>query len=408
MGAPRTVGARELFQEPGFRRLFSARVVSLFGSAIAPTALAFAILGIPGSTVRDLGLVVGAHSLARVFFLLFGGVFADRLGKVRVIIGSDLVAGLAQGGIAALVLRGTPSLALLTALSALSGAAAALFLPASSGIIPEILPDVELQSANSLLRLSTNASMIVGAAAAGALVAFVGSGGALLLDALTFLVSALVLLGLKTPPPKRRERETVIAELRQGWEEFASRQWLWVVVLQFAIVNACFQSGFAILGPSVAKARFSGALSWSLITAAQSAGLVLGGFFGGRLRPRHPLRAATYAALVIGLPLLTLGLLSSALVVAASAAVQGASLSVFSVLWDTTLQTHVSKEKLARVYAYDWLGSLGLVPVFQAAVGPLAATIGVPRTLVLECALIVAVGLAALCSSSVRDLERSA
>ena len=78
----------------------------MLGNAIAPIALAFAVLDLTGSAA-DLGLVVGARSLINVLFLLFGGVVADRLPRHLVMVGSCALAALTQAAVAALVLTDT-------------------------------------------------------------------------------------------------------------------------------------------------------------------------------------------------------------------------------------------------------------------------------------------------------------
>jgi MFS family permease len=110
--------------------------VSLFGSAFAPIALAFAVLDLTGSA-SDLGLVVAAGFVPQVFFLLIGGIWADRLPRHHVMVVSDLVAGAAQAAIAPLVLAGIAEIWHLVVLQVVRGVATSFFFPASRGIVPE-------------------------------------------------------------------------------------------------------------------------------------------------------------------------------------------------------------------------------------------------------------------------------
>lgn len=380
-----------------------ARTISALGNAISPVALAFAVLDIPGNTAAELGLVMASYSVTQVVLFLVGGVIADRIGKIRIMIGADIAAFLAQASIATLILAGSPNLGLLLVLSALSGAASALFLPASSGILPEIVPTSGLRTANSLLRFSTNSSMILGTAIAGVLVALVGSGWALFLDALSFLLSALFLIGLPIHPNHYAQvkKTSMLADLKVGWKEFTSRQWVWVIVCQFAILNGCYAAGFGVLGPVIAHESLGGALPWSFIASSQAAGLVAGSLLAVRFKPRHPMRVAVIFSLGFSVPLLFLGLRFSVPLIAVAAALCGMSNSIFTVIWDTSLQSLVPKELLSRVYAYDWLGSSILSPLTLAVVGPLSGAYGVGNTLLAGHAVIVAVCLAALASPGV-------
>jgi MFS family permease len=190
--------------EPSFRRLYIARTVSLFGSSLAPLALAFAILETPGGSAAELGLVLGVRIMVVLVLLLFGGVLADRLSRYRLLIGSDLIASVGQGALAAMFLTQTAPLLGLLAAACAGGVAEALFGPAIRGAVPQVVPEARRQSANALLRLSRSATSIAGAPIAGVLVATVGAGWALAVDALSFLVSALLLIGIHVPKNRPR------------------------------------------------------------------------------------------------------------------------------------------------------------------------------------------------------------
>jgi MFS family permease len=408
---------------PRFARYFAARTISVLGDSVAPVALAFAVLEVPGLGAGALGGVLAARSAAQVALMLLGGVLADRVGRARLMAIADVAAFASQAGVAALVLTrpagATAShtwLASLVALGAVSGGASALFFPAATGLVPELVPTSLLQRANSLLRLSLNSTRIAGAAAAGLLVAAVGSGWAIGLDALTFVASAALVAGLRAPRPAAAAAATeaattteaagILTELRQGWREFASRQWVWVIVLQFSILNACFSSGFAVLGPVVARDRMGGAIAWSLIAGAEACGLALGSLLALKFRPRRPMRAAVVASLGFSLPLWALASGAPAWVAAVGAFAGGVCIDIFGVLWETGLQRNIPAAVISRVSAYDLLGSFVLIPIAQAAVGVLAARIGTAQALGLEAATIVLVAAAALAlSPEVRHMQ---
>src|SRR4051812_45781065 len=175
--------------EREFRLLFFGRTISFVGNAFAMTAIAFAVLEVTGSKA-DLGYVLAARALPQVVFLLIGGVWADRLPRHLVIVGSNIVSGLSQAVLAALLLTGTAELWELMALSMVGGASSAFFFPAYAGIVPQTVPSAILQPANALLRLGLNFSYIGGAALGGLVVAVSSPGWAIAVDALTFFVAA--------------------------------------------------------------------------------------------------------------------------------------------------------------------------------------------------------------------------
>ncbi len=394
----------QVLREWRYRRLLGARTVSLLGSAIAPIALAFAVLALPHGSASEVGIVLAGRSIAQVLCVLAGGVLADRFSRYRVMVASDMVAGCAQGAVAALFLTRNVSLGPLVALSAVNGAAAGLFYPASSAIVPEVVSPAVLQPANAFIRLASNASTVVGAVLAGLIIAGFGSGWAIAADAVSFAMSAVLLVGLGVRNERARATTSILADLRDGWSEFRSRTWLWVIVAQFAFLNACFSGGINVLGVVVARDHYGGATGFSVLRALQAIGLLVGSFVAVRLRPRRPLLGATVATFAFVPPLLLLAGAAPLWLVAAAMLVDGLCTDIFEVLWSTTLQRHVPLDVLSRVSSYDALGSFALGPVGMAAAGPIADGLGVAETLAAAGILTAAATAAALSSRSVRTL----
>jgi MFS family permease len=397
--------SRAVLANRQFRALFSARTVSVVGNAVAPVALAFGVLGLHGGSATSLGLVLFARSLAQVGCLLLAGVIADRFPRYWVMVGSDLLAGSAQVCVAAMFLTGAAHLPTIAVLEAVNGAAAAFFLPASTGLLPQVVEQHRLQPANAVLRLSTNSSTILGAAIAGVLVATVGPGWALMGDALSFFCSAALLAGIRVSHSARGERTSLLADLRSGWREFASRQWVWVIVVQFAVVNACYSGGINVLGPLVSKRHLGGALAWAAIVAASSVGMLIGALVIMRLRPRYPMRVATFATFAYAAPLFLLAWPAPVWLIVVVAVGVGICSDIFGVLWDTGLQTLIPQEALSRVSSYDALGSFALGPLGLAIVGPLSSAIGVRETLIGAGIIVVLCCAGALLSPEVRTLQ---
>jgi predicted MFS family arabinose efflux permease len=372
---------------------------------MAPVALAFAVLGIGGSAA-DLGFVLSLAILPQVFFLLVGGVIADRLPRHLVMVGSYLVAGSAQAVAAYLLISGNAEIWQLAVIALARAIAASFFYPAQQGIVPQTVPTEDLQSANALLRLALNATNIGGAALGGLLVAAAGPGWAIGFDALTYLVAAAILLPMQVRAPERTAQTGFTHELREGWREFRSRTWIWVVVLGFAFANAAESASLNVLGPIIAKESFGGAKVWGVVLASVGIGLVIGGLVALRIRPERPLFVGVAAITLLFPPLVLLAIEAPWPVIAASTLLSGIGIELFSVFWDTSLQAHVPNEVLSRVSAWDGIGSLVLIPVAYAVVGPVADAIGIDETLWF-CAGIVFVAITAqLLSRDVRELPR--
>lgn len=389
-----------------FRVLLAGRTISSLGNAIAPVALAFAVLDLTGS-VSDLGLVVGTRMLVNVLFLLFGGALADRLPKNLLMVGAGVAAAVTQAAVAALIFSDTATVPLLIAFSALNGMVSALALPASSAIVPQLVPAEIRQQANGLNRLLFNGAYIVGAPVGGILVAATSPAWGIAVDAAAFLVSAVCFAFIRLPSVADRigaEKHSIVADLRIGWTEFRSRTWLWVVVAGFCVVNACLNGGSSVLGPLVADQSL-GRQSWGFVLAAQTAGMMLGALVAMRIRVRRLLLFGVSCTGFVILPLLSLGVAPTLWLLLGTMFVAGMAIEQFGVAWETTMQEHVPADKLARVYSYDMVGSFVAIPVGQVAAGPIAEAVGVPATLVGAAVLIMLAVLGMLSRRDVRHLR---
>ncbi len=391
---------------PAFRYLVAGDVVTTLGSAMAPIALAFAVLDLTGS-VTALGIVVGTRSLTNVLFLLFGGVVADRLPRQLVVVASSTVAGLSQGAAALLVLGHWASVPLLAVLAGVNGIAASFGFPATAALVPQTVPAPIRKQANALNRLGINSSMIVGAALGGVLVAAFGPGWGLVIDALSFLVSAGCFALVRVAPVPPREHRSTLHELRDGWREFISRTWVWVVVLAFCFINAAVVAGIQVLGPAVADQTIGRRL-WGLVLAAHTAGMVAGAVVALRLKVRRLLLVGMVCSAGDVLLLVPLGVAPRFEILVVGASLGGIGLEQFGIAWTTSVQEHVPADKLARVYSYDALGSFIAIPLGQVAAGPVAQVIGT-RTALLGAAGIVLLAIGGtLLSRQVRTLEHGA
>ncbi len=397
-----------LLTDRRFALLFSARTVSILGTAISPVALAFAVLDLPGASATTLSLVLAAQSVPEVLFLLLGGVVADRFPRYRVMVGAELAAGVSFAVLAALFLLDAAHVPVVMALAAVNGVATAMFFPALTGIVPQVVPQERLQGANGLLRLSMNGSRILGLAVAGALVAVFGTAWALAIDAMSFLISAALLAGVRVPNTRVDMGTSLLGDLRHGWHEFSSRQWLWVIVIQFSILNAAMTAALGVLGPVIAKRDLGGAPAWSAILAAEAIGMVAGVLLAIRIRPSRPMLVATLVMFGTAPPVMLLSLGAPVLIVAASALVAGACIDIFTVLWETALQQHIPPDALSRVGSYDAIGSFMMMPVGLLAAGPAAGLIGVEAALWGCAALIVVPTGLALLSPQLRQLRSGA
>ncbi|NYH51638.1 MFS family permease [Nocardiopsis arvandica] len=394
-------------RHPAFRGLALGRTLMAFGNGMASVALAFAVLDVTGS-LTQVGLVVGARSVANVSLLLLGGVIADRLPRTLVLQGGCALAALSQGILGATLLAGAASLPLMVALSLVNGAAAAVNLPASAALTPQTVPRDLLRQANAAAGVGVQGGTFLGMSAGGAVVGLWGAGWAITMDAALFACAGAALLSVRIPPTARvgeAGAADILSDIRDGWSEFVSRPWVWIIVLQFMVVNAGWSAATAVLGPAIADETF-GRTAWGLLMAANSVGLLVGGVLAARWQPRRALVFGTALVAAHALPFLALTGPSPLPVLFAAMFVAGVAVEQFTVAWEVSVQENVPQEKLSRVYSYDALGSFVAMPVGQIAIGPFAESFGPGAALVLVSSLTLLATLAAVSSRSVRTLRR--
>jgi MFS family permease len=384
---PRSFGA---LAERDFRNLFLASSVSHVGDQMIPVALSFAVLDLTGS-VSDLGYVLAAGTVTLVALLLAGGVVADRLSRRKLMMIADVMRLAAQGVLAALVISGHVQLWHFIVLEAVRGGASAFFMPASMGILPQLVAAERLQQANALRGLTMSVGGIAGPALAGVLVVTSSPGWAIAANAASFAVSAGFLFRIRAPVLDRgAEPTTFLADLVHGWREFRSRTWLWSVVAQFAVMHLVTLPPFLVLGAVLSKRELGGAGAWSAILVLFFAGSVAGGLAALRMTVRRPLLAASLWNLTIVLPIGLLALRIGVVPVAIGAFCAGLGGSIFGVLWETTLQREIPPNALSRVSAYDWFGSTATLPIGFALVGPISHVLGISGALWLGAAVALA------------------
>jgi len=204
-------------------------------------------------------------------------------------------------------------------------------------------------------------------------------------------------------------RDSVLGDLRAGWREVRSRAWVWVTIAAFTGAVLCVYAQWYALAPSIARAVYGSASVFGLLEAAVGAGAVAGAVVGIRWRPEHPLFAGLL--LVLAWPLLDAGFALAAplAVVVGLAVTTGFGFSLMGIWWETALARNIPAAALSRVSAWDWMGSLALLPVGYVLAGPLAQEFGARTVLGVGSAIGLGLLLLALLPQSTRELgERDA
>jgi MFS family permease len=390
-----------------FRLYFSARFISLLGSALAPIAVAFAVLDLTGSATA-IGAVIAARTIPMIALMLVGGVVADRLSRSTVLQVSHWLSAGTQGCVAVLLLTGTAELWMVILIEALNGAFNAFTFPAMEGIVPQVAPATHLQQANAMLGFARSGTAILGPAVGGILVATVGSGWAVAIDALTWAVAALLLSGVRLPrtvDAAAQSGRSVGRDLLEGWSAFTSMTWVWVVVTAFGVLNAIHAGAIFTLGPAIAVDTV-GKAGWGWCLSAEAVGTLAMSLVMLHWHPRFPIRVGMIGMCALTGPIFALGIDPELGMLIVLFFLAGVGMEVFGIGWVTAIHEHVPQRLMSRVFSYDMLGSIVAIPVGAVVFGPLAEAFGTERVLVVAGVVFLLVALSTLLSRSVRGLER--
>ena len=399
---------KKLWLIPAFRTLLIARIISNVGNGLGPIALAFGVLSLEGATPTSLSIVMAAQLGPMVVFMLFGGVLADRYPRALVVGTSDIFLSgfVVANGI--MLINGSATVMSMAIIAFISGSLNALWWPAFAGLVPEVVPEEDLQSANSVIGLGANAANIAGTVAGGIIVAGIGAGWAMVTDGISFFIAGILVFTLRKFGKTRDTTEhtpSVFEDLAHGWKEFSSRSWVVTVVAGYCILNMIFESALGVVGPVHAEQELGGPKPWSYILAALSVGMMAGVLVSLKVRPKRPLLIALVAQLGVAAWIFTIGVTNWIPLIMVSAFFAGIAFDFFFVLWQTAMQSNIPRESLSRVSSYDAFGSLVFAPFGLVIAGPITERIGTEQTLI-GMGIIFAVVLAAMLSvASVRNLR---
>ena len=390
----------------GFRLLVSGTATSSLGNAITPVALAFAVLDLGGSAT-DLGVVVAAFALAEVVTVLFGGVLGDRVSRQVMMEGSSAACAVTQGLVAVLLITGAATIPLLAVMGVVNGCLGALSQPSSSALTRMTVPPGLLAKAVAQRALLQTSAAAVGFALGGVLVAAIGSGWSVAVDAVTFAVAAFCFARLDLPHTRADgARPTFLADLGEGLREVLRHTWLWLLIGQALLYHLFYGGAQSVLGPIVVGDGI-GRSAWGLALGTLMAGFVVGGLVCLRWEPRRGLFVGTaLLSLTAAFPL-AMALSDQLVWILVGAFLHGFGLQVFDVQWQVSIQQNIPEDKLARVYSFDMVGSFVARPLGLVLTGPLAEAFGYDRWLVLVGCVMGGSALLALLSPDVRHLERA-
>jgi MFS family permease len=406
VNAPPRLRVLEALRHRDFRLLWIGQTVSQIGDAAFIVALGWRAFTLTGKA-SSLGIVLMVEALGLVTTLLIGGVLADRYSRRLLLIGSDVARAVIIGGLALAEATGHLSFGAMIAFVALHGLGSGLFQPAFGGILPLLVEEPSLGSANALVGVSRQAAFVVGPAAAGAIYGLAGSSAIFAANAASFLVSAAVLAPARPRAFERAPSEGLRHELSVGLRYVLHVPWLWITIRTFSVVLMVGFAALQVLLPKLVEQEWHGGVgSYGVLFTLQGLGMVLGSVVLAQTSPTRRRGPLIYWLFFVNSALGVLIGLSPWYWGAAAAQIgRGFCIGFAITLWDTMLMQLVPKHMLSRVISMDWFGSIGLLP---AGLGLWALLSGLapPGTLIAAssafCALLFLLGLA---DSRIRSVD---
>lgn len=370
-----------------FRFLFAGQIVSLIGDAAFLTALGWRTYTLVGS--GRFGIVLVCQATALLATLLIGGALADRIGRRRMMIISDIARLVAVGALAAVDATGHLDFTLIVVLATLMGLGDGFFYPAFGGMVPLVVEPGAIPSANSLIGVARWGSLLAGPALAAAIYGATGSATVFAIDAASFLVSAGLLWFTRPRAVEAAGGEGTVREIWSGVRYVAGVPWLWVTIALFSIVLMLQFAPQQVLLPKLIQQHFGhGVGAYGLLTSLLGVGTVAGTLLFGQLQPQRRRGIISYVVWFLN----SLAIVGVALspwfgMACAFAVARGFCIGFGVAIWETMLMELVPAHLLSRVVSLDFFGSFGLMPVGLAVAAGIAG-LAAPGTIIAAGALI--------------------
>jgi Na+/melibiose symporter-like transporter len=367
-----------------FRLLWASVGVNSFGSALTNVALPLIALFSAGASAFELGALISIEQVAWLVFGLIAGVWVDRWTRRAVVVSTNLARAILIGLIPLALWTDQLQLWMLFAIGLLVGVCQVFGDVAHSAIVPEIVDQAGLVGANARINLTDTASGLSGSAVVGPIVALLGAPVALVIDAISFLLSAVLLRGVRVKQAAPPERAEFRREVTEGLAFVARDPLFRTITLGSMAFNACTAAQY-VLGFVFLRDLHTPKAWFGILIAAGGVGALLGSAAVPALVRRWPDATVWHFGLVAGpaigvvVPLAHpgLGLLPYAL----GTFGLGAAVAVTSIIGFSARQALCPPGMLGRVSATTRVATWGIIPVAAIAGGWLAGMIGVRATL---------------------------
>lgn len=371
----------KLLEHRDFVLLWLSGLLVVIGSSAFPIALAVTILD-AGGTATTLGLILASRVLSSVILALAGGVWADRYKRKYIMISADLLRAILTVVLVFVTVTDLPTW-MIALVVFMMGAGEALGFPASGAILPSILPDRLLPEGNAWRAVTARVGAILGPALGGAMVALIGSEWTFLVTAAFFVVGTILLFPIQETDFERTLTEnTFVRELREGLSAVRRMPWVMWLIIMASLQLMVVVGAEVVLLPVVTREEFGGNFVYAAASVAAGLGGGISALVWAKIKVPRPGLWSVLSWMLFSLSLLVLVFPVHPWLVIGVYFIVGLSTEPFGVYWPTAIQREVPRELQARVFSVDHMGSLALMPLGMALVGPITEWVGMTEFLI--------------------------
>ena len=393
-----------LWSYKGYRFFWFSNSIFVLGASAFPIALAVAVLD-AGGTATSLGLILGARILSGVVFAPFAGVWADRLPRRNVMIGSDLFR---SALVVSMVFVSTPTMPhfLLGLAVFLMGVGDAFGAAAAGAIVPSLVPDEKLPAANVARNIVTKGASIVGPGIGGASVLLIGARLTFVFTAVAFALGTYFLSKIQEDiNGKEREQEPFMVELREGLRTVRDIPWIGAMILMVSVQLMVVLAAETVLLPVISRREFDSNAPFAMAAVAFSVGSIISALICVKVKVKHEGYVSIFVWMFIIIAPLALAFPVSPTFLVIAYLLAGFSVGPWEAWWSSAVQREVPQHLQGRVFSIDHMGSAGLMPIGMALIGPAVALFGEKELLIGASIFHVLITFAILGVPGVKDMK---
>src|SRR6476659_889420 len=396
----------QAFRSRNFRLLWTGQAISLLGDAAFVVALGWRTFDLTGSA-RSLGLVLTFQGVGVLTTALVGGALADRYNRRTLMLVSDAARFGVIAALAMINASGHLTIHSLAAIALVEGLATGFFTPALGGLIPLVVEDARLGSANALIGIARQGSFLIGPAVASVLYGVAGATFVFGFNACSYLVSFGFVFATRPRAAERASEDGTLRAIGEGFRYIAGVPWLWITISLFAFVLMLQWASIQVLTPKLVREHFDlGGGAYGLLFSLIGGGMIVGSFLVGQLNPHRRRGVISYLIWIANSVLVIVFALSPWYPLAAAAAfVRGICIGFGVTIWETMLMELVPRHMLSRVVSLDWFGSLGLTPFGLLFVGAISDVAPPGEIIALAAAISIGVIASGLLSRQIRTID---